>query len=72
MKVPFARLLGIDPSDVDDRDIPIVAIAGSGGGKPNSSLPSANLISPMAQVTELCSIPSVHFAGPSERGFYPA
>ncbi|KAI0346554.1 FabD/lysophospholipase-like protein [Trametopsis cervina] len=32
IRVPFAKLLGVDPEDVDERDVPIVAIAGSGGG----------------------------------------
>ncbi|KAL5506975.1 NDUFS7 [Sanghuangporus vaninii] len=28
----FARLFGVDESEIDERDLPIVAIAGSGGG----------------------------------------
>lgn len=32
MKAPFARLMGVPEKDVDVRDIPIVSIAGSGGG----------------------------------------
>lgn len=33
MRVPFAQLLGVKPEEIDERDMPIVAIAGSGGGK---------------------------------------
>ncbi|KAI0666447.1 FabD/lysophospholipase-like protein [Trametes maxima] len=32
MKASFARLMGVSESEVDERDLPIVAIAGSGGG----------------------------------------
>lgn len=32
MRKPFAALMGVDENEVDERDIPIVAIAGSGGG----------------------------------------
>lgn len=32
MKTTFAQLIGVDPEDVDERDIPTVAIAASGGG----------------------------------------
>lgn len=28
----FAKLIGVDESEVDERDVPVVAIAGSGGG----------------------------------------
>jgi phospholipase A2 len=31
-KKAFAQLMGVEESEVDDRDIPVVAIAGSGGG----------------------------------------
>lgn len=33
MRKPFAALMGVDEKEVDERDIPVVAIAGSGGGK---------------------------------------
>lgn len=39
MKASFAKLLGVPESEVDERDLPIVAIAGSGGGWPCSSRP---------------------------------
>ncbi|CDO78125.1 hypothetical protein BN946_scf184725.g4 [Trametes cinnabarina] len=32
MKASFAKLMGVPESEVDERDLPIVAIAGSGGG----------------------------------------
>ena len=32
MKKAFARLFGVDESEIDERDLPTVAIAGSGGG----------------------------------------
>ena len=32
MKAAFARLMGVSEKAVDERDIPIIAIAGSGGG----------------------------------------
>ncbi|KAI0644024.1 FabD/lysophospholipase-like protein [Trametes meyenii] len=32
MKASFARLMGVSESEVDERDLPLVAIAGSGGG----------------------------------------
>ncbi|KAH9915462.1 FabD/lysophospholipase-like protein [Epithele typhae] len=32
MRVAFASLMGVPESEVDERDLPIVAIAGSGGG----------------------------------------
>ncbi|KAI9069393.1 FabD/lysophospholipase-like protein [Trametes sanguinea] len=32
MKAAFAKLMGVPESEVDERDLPIVAIAGSGGG----------------------------------------
>ena len=32
MKTAFAKLMGVPESEVDERDLPIVAIAGSGGG----------------------------------------
>ncbi|OBZ72357.1 Cytosolic phospholipase A2 [Grifola frondosa] len=32
MKASFAKLMGVPESQVDERDLPIVAIAGSGGG----------------------------------------
>ncbi|KAH9896493.1 FabD/lysophospholipase-like protein [Cubamyces lactineus] len=32
MKAAFARLMNVPESDIDERDLPIVAIAGSGGG----------------------------------------
>ncbi|KIP11177.1 hypothetical protein PHLGIDRAFT_114837 [Phlebiopsis gigantea 11061_1 CR5-6] len=32
MRKPFAALMGVDEREVDERDIPVVAIAGSGGG----------------------------------------
>ncbi|KAI0091361.1 FabD/lysophospholipase-like protein [Irpex rosettiformis] len=32
MRAPFAHLVGVDIDEVDERDIPVVAIAGSGGG----------------------------------------
>ncbi|KAL5524090.1 hypothetical protein ACEPAG_8263 [Sanghuangporus baumii] len=32
MRRAFARLFGVDESEIDERDLPIVAIAGSGGG----------------------------------------
>lgn len=32
MKKAFAKLFNVDESEIDERDIPIVAIAGSGGG----------------------------------------
>ncbi|KAI5116571.1 hypothetical protein M0805_006728 [Coniferiporia weirii] len=32
MKTAFARLFDVDESEVDERDLPVVAIAGSGGG----------------------------------------
>lgn len=35
VKQAFARLLNIDESDIDERDLPVVAIAGSGGGQWN-------------------------------------
>lgn len=33
MRKPFARLMGVSEEVVDERDIPVVAIAGSGGGE---------------------------------------
>lgn len=33
MRAPFAKLIGVPESEVDLRDIPIVGIAGSGGGR---------------------------------------
>lgn len=33
MRASFARLIGVPERDVDIRDIPIVALAGSGGGR---------------------------------------
>lgn len=33
MKGKFAELVGVREDEVDERDIPIIAIAGSGGGK---------------------------------------
>lgn len=33
IRVPFAKLMGVREKDIDERDIPIVAIAGSGGGR---------------------------------------
>ena len=33
MRAPFAKLMGVPEDQVDIRDIPVVAIAGSGGGK---------------------------------------
>lgn len=33
MKASFAQLMGIPEDEVDERDLPIVAIAGSGGGE---------------------------------------
>lgn len=38
MKASFARLLGIAESDIDERDLPIVGIAGSGGGESGVTL----------------------------------
>ncbi len=32
MRAPFANLIGVPESDIDERDLPIVAVAGSGGG----------------------------------------
>ncbi|KAH9855478.1 FabD/lysophospholipase-like protein [Lenzites betulinus] len=32
MKASFARLMGVPETEIDERDLPIVAIAGSGGG----------------------------------------
>lgn len=32
IKTPFARLVGVNPDEIDERDLPVVAIAGSGGG----------------------------------------
>ena len=32
MKASFAKLMGVPESEIDERDLPIVAIAGSGGG----------------------------------------
>lgn len=32
MRAAFAELFGVPVKDIDERDIPIVAIAGSGGG----------------------------------------
>lgn len=32
VKRAFAQLLGLNESDIDERDLPVVAIAGSGGG----------------------------------------
>ncbi|TBU41999.1 FabD/lysophospholipase-like protein [Dichomitus squalens] len=32
MRASFAKLMGVPENDVDERDLPIVAIAGSGGG----------------------------------------
>ncbi|KAL8286964.1 hypothetical protein RQP46_003970 [Phenoliferia psychrophenolica] len=29
---PFARLVGVEESEVDERDVPVIAMAGSGGG----------------------------------------
>ena len=37
MRIPFAHLVGVDPEEVDERDLPVVAIAGSGGGRISSS-----------------------------------
>ena len=33
MKSGFAKLFGVDEREIDERDLPVVAIAGSGGGK---------------------------------------
>ncbi len=33
MKASFARLMNVPESEVDERDLPVVAIAGSGGGE---------------------------------------
>lgn len=33
MQKPFAVLMGVSESEVDERDLPVVAIAGSGGGE---------------------------------------
>ena len=33
MRREFAKLMGVNVKDVDERDLPIVAIAGSGGGQ---------------------------------------
>lgn len=33
MRVSFARLMGVPEAEVDERDLPVVAIAGSGGGE---------------------------------------
>jgi cytosolic phospholipase A2 len=38
MRVPFARLMGVNPDEVDERDLPIVAVAGSGGGKSSAAV----------------------------------
>ncbi|KAH8099985.1 FabD/lysophospholipase-like protein [Cristinia sonorae] len=32
MREPFAKLIGVSVEEVDERDLPVVAIAGSGGG----------------------------------------
>lgn len=32
MRKAFAKLFNVDESEIDERDLPIVAIAGSGGG----------------------------------------
>jgi cytosolic phospholipase A2 len=34
MRTSFAKLIGVKDSEVDERDLPVVAIAGSGGGEP--------------------------------------
>lgn len=34
MRASFAQLMGVPEAEVDERDLPIVAIAGSGGGEP--------------------------------------
>ena len=33
MKTSFAKLIGVPEGDINEHDIPIVAIAGSGGGR---------------------------------------
>lgn len=35
MKSAFARLFDVSEEDIDERDLPIVALAGSGGGESN-------------------------------------
>ena len=39
MKTSFARLMGVPENEVDERDLPIVAIAGSGGGESRGRIP---------------------------------
>ncbi|KAI0682847.1 FabD/lysophospholipase-like protein [Cytidiella melzeri] len=49
MRVPFARLMGVDAEEVDERDLPVVAIAGSGGGYRAMLMTAGSLVG--AQVT---------------------
>lgn len=44
MKAAFARLFGVDEDEVDERDLPIVAIAGSGGGMLDSTTFLGNVL----------------------------
>ena len=53
MKRGFAKLFGVDESDIDERDLPVVAIAGSGGGNQFVELKSWNDADRTSQGIEL-------------------
>ncbi|TCD70189.1 hypothetical protein EIP91_004368 [Steccherinum ochraceum] len=62
MRKPFARLMGVSEEVVDERDIPVVAIAGSGGGYRAMLNTSGSLVG--AQVSGILSCTS-YLAGVS-------
>ena len=56
MRPAFAKLIGVEESEVDERDIPVVAIAGSGGGARHIAIAPASLAD-LPQVIARCSTP---------------
>ncbi|KAJ3491784.1 hypothetical protein NLI96_g443 [Meripilus lineatus] len=68
MRASFARLIGVPERDVDIRDIPIVALAGSGGGRSRSLIGAQSIglldcVTYTAGVSGSCWALSVLYSG---------
>lgn len=65
MKASFAELMGVPDNEVDERDLPIVAIAGSGGGRYSCRLqdPSADTTWVVSRLSGDAQHPGIAFGG---------